>query len=58
MADWQNWADMAEFELGGKGVREKKKKVEKKEEKEKIPFMCESIGHPSLWARCPKTKDF
>ena len=28
--------------------------TEKKEEKEKIPNMCESIGHRPLRGRCPK----
>ena len=27
----------------------------KKEEKEKIPHLCESIGHRPLQGRCPKT---
>ena len=39
--------------LGFKGGMEKKKE-EEKEKKEKIPHMCESIGHRSLWGRCPK----
>ena len=29
-------------------------KKEKKKEKEKIPHMCESIGHRPLRGRCPK----
>ena len=33
---------------------EKKKEKEKEEKKEKIPHMCESIGHRSLRGRCPK----
>ena len=36
-----------------------KKKEEKEEEekkKEKIPHMCESIGHRPLRGRCPKSK--
>ena len=29
--------------------------MEKEEkEEEKIPHMCESIGHRPLWSRCPK----
>ena len=27
--------------------------TEKKMEEEKIPHMCESIGHQPLWGRCP-----
>ena len=34
------------------GGMEKEKKEKKKEEK--IPHMCESIGHRPLWGRCPK----
>ena len=38
------------LEVGGKGdTKEKKKK-----EEEKIPHMCESIGHRPLRGRCPK----
>ena len=38
------------FETGmGGGMKEEK-------EKEKIPLMCESIGHRPLWGRCPKGK--
>ena len=29
-------------------------RTEKEEEKEKIPHMCESIGHRPLRGRCPK----
>ena len=32
-------------------------KKEKKKEKEKIPHMCESIGHRFLRGRCPKGKN-
>ena len=32
-----------------------KKMKEEKKKKEKIPHMCESIGHQPLWGRCPKT---
>ena len=28
---------------------------EKEEEEEKIPNMCENIGHRPLWGRCPKS---
>ena len=38
---------------GGRGGAEEKKEEEKKE---KIPHMCESIGHRPLWGRCPKGK--
>ena len=40
------------LEAGGRGGAEEKEKEEKKEE-EKIPHMCESIGHRPLWGRCP-----
>ena len=36
------------LEVGGGGTEEEGEK-----EKEKIP-PCESIGHRSLWGRCPK----
>ena len=36
------------LEVGG-GTKEEEE--EKKEEK--IPHMCESIGHQPLWGRCP-----
>ena len=39
------WAARLEFEGGG---------TEEKMEKEKIPHMCESIGHRPLQGRCPK----
>ena len=41
------WASRLRFEGGGT-----KKKEEK--EKEKIPHMCESIGHRPLQGLCPK----
>ena len=34
----------------------KEEEEKKKEEKEKIPHMCESIGHRPLQGRCPKKK--
>ena len=36
---------------GGGGTKEEK---EKKKKEEKIPHMCESIGHRPLRGRCPK----
>ena len=36
------------------GVEEKKEEEKEKEKEEKIPHMCESIGHRPLWGRCPK----
>ena len=36
------------LEAGGTGG------AEEKEEEEKIPHMCESIGHQPLRGRCPK----
>ena len=47
------WASRLGFEGGG-GTE---KKEEKEEEKEKIPHMCESIGHRPLRGRCPKTDE-
>ena len=62
---WQNlaefsriWQNLAEFgriwqnlaKLGGGTEKEEKKE----KEEEKIPHMCESIGHRPLWGRCPK----
>ena len=44
------WASRLGFEGGGGGEGME----EKKEEKEKIPHMCESIGHRPLRGRCPK----
>ena len=37
------------LEAGGRGGAEEKEK----EEEEKIPHMCESIGHRPLRGRCP-----
>ena len=31
-------------------------KEEEKKKKEKIPHMCESLGHRPLWRRCPKKR--
>ena len=39
------------LEAGGRGGTEEEKKKE-----EKIPHMCESIGHRPLRGRCPKKK--
>ena len=36
------------LEAGGRGG------TEEKEKEEKIPHMCESIGHRPLWGHCPK----
>ena len=41
------WASRLGFEGGGT------EKMEEEEEKEKIPHMCESIGHRPLRGRCP-----
>ena len=40
------------FKARGGGLTEKEEKEEKEEEK--IPHMCESIGHRPLRGRCPK----
>ena len=42
------------LEAGGRGGAEK----EEEEKEEKIPHMCESIGHRPLWGRCPKRSPF
>ena len=39
--------------LEGGGTEKKEKKKEKKKKEEKIPNMCENIGHQPLWGRCP-----
>ena len=40
--------------LGGGGrMEEEEMEEEEEEEKEKIPHMCESIGHRPLRGRCP-----
>ena len=41
------WASRLGFEGGG---------TEEQKEKEKIPHMCESIGHRPLLGRCPKRR--
>ena len=41
------------LEVEGMGCAEKEEKEEKVEEEEKIPHMCESIGHQLLRGRCP-----
>ena len=43
------------LEVGGRGGT-KEEKEEEKEKEEKIPHMCESIGHRPLRGRCPKGK--
>ena len=40
--------------VGRGDIKEEKEEKEKKKE-EKIPHMCESIGHRPLRGRCPKT---
>ena len=42
------------LEAGGRGRTKEEEKKEEKEKKEKIPHMCESIGHRPLRGRCPK----
>ena len=48
------WASRLEFGPQDWDLREGMEKKEKKKEEEKIPHMCESIGHRPLWGRCPK----
>ena len=47
------WASRLRYGLGGRGEGGTEKKKEEEKE-EKIPHMCESIGHRPLWGRCPK----
>ena len=47
------WALRLRYGPGGWGEGGMKEE-EKEEEKEKIPHMCESIGHRPLRGRCPK----
>ena len=46
------------LEVGGRGNAEneegEEEKEKEKEKEEKIPHMCESMGHRPLWGRCPK----
>ena len=42
------WALRLRSESEGRGTEEENKE-------EKIPHMCENIGHRPLWGRCPKT---
>ena len=52
------WASRLRYGPGGwgeAGGAEEEEKEEKKEEK--IPHMCESIGHRPLWGRCPNRKE-
>ena len=45
------------LEAGGRGgTKEKEKEKKEKEKEEKIPHMCESIGHQPLQGRCPKSQ--
>ena len=41
------------LEAGGRGGAEEERE-EKEKKEEKIPHMCESIGHRPLRGRCPK----
>ena len=51
------WASRLEFGLRDWDLRGGTEKEEEKEKKkEKIPHMCESIGHRPLRGRCPKRK--
>ena len=43
------------MKLRGGGTEKKEEKEKEKEKEEKIPHMCESIGHRPLRGRCPKT---
>ena len=42
------------LEAGGRGGAEEEEE-EEEEKEEKIPHMCESIGHRPLRSRCPKS---
>ena len=48
-------AEIWAWRMGGRGEGTKKKE---KEEEEKIPHMCGSIGHKPLWGRCLKGKSY
>ena len=48
---WQNLAEAAGE--GGQRMEKEKEEKKEKEKEEKIPHMCESIGHRPL---CPKTR--
>ena len=50
------WASRLGFEGGGTEKKEEEEEEKKKKEKEKIPHMCESIGHRPLRGRCPKSR--
>ena len=47
-------AEIWAWRLGGGGGAEE----EEKKKKEKIPHMCESIGHQPLWGDCPNSRLF
>ena len=51
------WASRLRYGPGGWGEGGTEKKEKEKEKEEKIPHMCESVGHRPLWGRCPKRKD-
>ena len=42
------------LEFGGRGSTKKEVKEKEEEKEEKIPYICESIGHRPLQGRCPK----
>jgi len=48
------WATRQELGLGFKSKGGRTEKKEEKEKEEKIPHICESIGHRPLRCRCPK----
>ena len=48
------WASRLRYGPGGWGRGGTKEEKEKKKKEEKIPHMCESIGHRPLRGRCPK----
>ena len=52
----QGWDMGLEAEIWAWRLGEGGTKKEEKEKEEKIPHMCESIGHRPLWGRCPKRK--
>ena len=51
-------AEIWAWRLGevGRGTKKEEEEKEEKEE-EKIPHLCESIGHRPLRGRCPKRKE-
>ena len=52
------WDGDLGLETGGGWTDGRTEEKEKEKEEEKIPHMCESIGHRPLRGRCPKTRPY